>query len=242
MLKKIKAFYQREQLTPSFVGAFINPFYFAKKELSKAVRKVSRFVVGKTLDVGCGQKPYRDYFHCDEYVGLEVDTPENRANKKADCFYDGKTFPFAPGQFDSVIANEVLEHVFNPDEFLSELNRVLKRGGYLLITVPFVWDEHEQPYDFARYSSFGLTHLLEKHGFKVVKSQKTLNDIRLLFQFFFIYLYKKIYTRKGIFNSILTFFLVTPLIFIGEIINIFCPKNNDFYLDNVMLAQKTNNL
>jgi len=238
MLKKMKTLYQREQLTPSFFGVFINPFFFAKRELLKAVKKFSRFINGKILDVGCGQKPYRKYFQCDEYVGLELDTPENRSNKKADFYYDGNIFPFESGEFDCAIANEVLEHIFNPDEFLDELNRVLKSNGSILITVPFVWDEHEQPYDYARYSSFGLKHLLEKHGFKIVKSQKTLNDIRLLFQLFFAYLYKKIYTRKGLINSVLTVVLITPLIFLGETLNVFLPKNNDFYLDNVILAQK----
>jgi SAM-dependent methyltransferase len=66
----------------------------------------------------------------------------------------------------------VLEHVFNPDDFLNEVNRVLKPSGKLLLTVPFVWDEHEQPYDYARYSSFGLRSLLEKHGFSIVKHEK----------------------------------------------------------------------
>ena len=47
------------------------------------------------------------------------------------------------------------------------------------MTIPFVWDEHEQPYDFARYSSFGIKSLLEKHGFHVQKQMKSVNDIRL---------------------------------------------------------------
>ena len=68
-------------------------------------------------------------------------------NKHADRSYDGKTFPFSDGEFDAVLTSEVLEHVFNPDEFLSEINRVLRDDGVLLLTVPFVWDEHEQPFD-----------------------------------------------------------------------------------------------
>lgn len=238
MLKKLKIIYQKELLTPSFLGVFLNPFFFARYELKKAVIKFSCFITGKTLDVGCGQKPYREYFKCDEYIGLEIDTPENRAGKKADFYYEGNVFPFESEKFDSLIANEVLEHVFNPEEFLGESNRVLKPGGYFLITVPFVWDEHEQPYDFARYSSFGLRFLLEKHGFKIIGSRKTLNDIRIFFQLFFAYLYKKIYTRHGIINSLLTVLLVTPLIFLGEFLNLFLPGNNDLYLDNVMLARK----
>jgi len=241
MLKKLKLIYQRERLEPSLIGAFVNPFYYAKRELGKAVKKFSGAIAGKVLDVGCGQKPYRAYFKCSEYIGLELDTIENRLQKKADIYYDGKTFPFACEEFDSIVANEVMEHVFNPEQFLNEINRVLKNGGHFLITVPFVWDEHEQPYDYARYSSFGLFFLLEKHGFKIIKSEKTLCDIRILFQLFFAYLYKKIYTNSGIINSLLNVFLVFPLVISGEILNFVCPKNSDFYLDNVVLAQKIHN-
>ena len=50
----------------------------------------------------------------------------------------GRRFPISDGEFDAVLTSEVLEHVFNPDEFLSEINRVLRDGGVLLLTVPFV--------------------------------------------------------------------------------------------------------
>src|SRR3546814_6951319 len=52
----------------------------------------------------------------------------------------------------------------------------------LLLTVPFVWDEHEQPYDYARYSTFGLKSLLERNGFNVLTQKKLLADSSILFQ------------------------------------------------------------
>jgi SAM-dependent methyltransferase len=55
----------------------------------------------------------------------------------------------------------VLEAIFEPKCFLKELTRVLKPGGYALFTVPFIWDEHDQPNDFARYSSFALSTYLK---------------------------------------------------------------------------------
>lgn len=238
MLKKLKSIYQREQLNPSRTGILINPFFFAKRELVKALRFYSRFITGKVLDVGCGQKPYRECFKVDEYIGLEIDTPENRAAKKADFYYDGKRFPFEDRKFDCLIANEVLEHVFNPDEFLAEANRSLKPKGYFLISVPFVWDEHEKPHDYARYSSFGLKHLLEKSGFRIVGSRKTLNDVRLFFLLFFAYLYKVFYTNNGAVNAILTLLFLFPLALAGELLSYILPRNDDFYLDNVILAQK----
>ena len=60
----------------------------------EAILSFAPRVRGKMLDVGCGQKPYEHFFKATQYVGLEMDTPENRAMKIADFFYDGTTFPF----------------------------------------------------------------------------------------------------------------------------------------------------
>ena len=114
----------------------------------------------------------------------------NREQKKADYFYDGNKFPFRNAEFDSIVTNQVLEHVFNPDEFLSEINRVLKIDGKLLLTVPFVWDEHEQPYDYARYSSFGLKSFWKRHGFQIIKHHKSVNDFGVIIQLINAYIYK----------------------------------------------------
>ena len=99
-------------------------------------------------------------------------------------------FPFESEQFDSVLCNQVLEHVFNPDFFISEISRVLKPSGKLLLFVPFVWDEHEQPNDYARYSSFALKFMLEKHGFRLISQIKTCADATIIFQLINAYLYK----------------------------------------------------
>ncbi|MGD9591742.1 MAG: class I SAM-dependent methyltransferase, partial [Candidatus Berkiella sp.] len=160
ILKKLKSFAVKlllsQQFKPSILGIFVNPYFIARKGLYQAINALGSYVTGKTLDIGCGQKPYQSLCSSSEYIGLEIDTPENRAFKRADLFYDGKVLPFENEAMDSVVAHQVFEHVFQPQDFLKEINRVLKCNGTLMLSVPFVWDEHEQPYDFARYSSFAL--------------------------------------------------------------------------------------
>jgi len=241
MLKPLKKFYNDQQLHPTFWGIFLNPFYFARKGLWQGIKQLSQKVGGRILDIGCGQKPYKNLFNYIEYIGLEIDSPQNRTYKKADIFYDGKKIPFEANSFDTVLISQVFEHIFTPGEILSEISRISRPNGLLIMTVPFIWDEHEQPFDFARYSSFGIKYLLEQHGFQIVSLQKSINDIRVIFQLINAFLYKKILTKNPYFNLLLTIIFMSPFNILGEILSLITPKNNDLYLDNIVLARNTKN-
>lgn len=239
MFEWAKKYYLKQQYDPGLPGIFMNPFYFSRKELRSEMAGFSSKMHGRLLDVGCGSKPYSVLFSAaSDYVGLEVDTPENRTAKRADYFYDGETFPFDDASFDGVICNQVLEHVFNPDLFLKEILRVLKPGGEFLLTVPFVWDEHEQPWDYARYSSFGLRNLLERNGFIVMAQRKTNADARVLFQLINAYLFKILRTSHSKLNLVICAIATTPFNVLGIVLGKLLPANPDLYLDQVVLAKK----
>jgi len=239
MFRTLKQIYTKEQFNPKILGLFINPFYFARKGLYQNVSKLITNLNGKLLDVGCGTKPYENICNVDEYIGLEIDDEGNRQHNYADVFYDGKTIPFEDKSFDSILSNQVFEHVFNPNQFLKEINRVTKVGGRFLITVPFVWDEHEQPYDYARYSSFGLKHILAENGFEIIEHRKSNNGIEVIFQLINDYLYKVIMTENAYFNLLIIILLMAPINMSGLILSKLLPRNNDLYLDNIVLAKKT---
>ncbi|MBL0340959.1 MAG: class I SAM-dependent methyltransferase [Bacteroidetes bacterium] len=88
-------------------------------------------------------------------------------SKAVDIIYDGINIPFPDNEFDIIFCTEVMEHVPNPEHFLSEINRVLQSGGVLIMTTPFMVQLHEEPYDFYRYTKYGIQHLLNKSGFEV---------------------------------------------------------------------------
>lgn len=238
MMQAIKQYVLRQQYAPGFLGLFLNPFYHARHGLRKAIGQLAQNMNGRLLDVGCGQKPYLELFCVKEYFGLEIDTPENREKKQADFFYDGSVFPFSHNDFDSVVCNQVLEHVFTPDQFLSEIRRVLKSKGLLLLTVPFVWDEHEQPWDYARYTTFGLKSLLEKNGFEVLKQQKINADVRVIFQLINAYWFKLLWTRWPAINLLICAIVMAPFNILGMLLHKVLPSNPDLYLDQVVLARK----
>ena len=238
MLQAFRRYILAQQYNPGVMGLWFNPFYHARRGLHQAIAEAAPRLAGRLLDVGCGRKPYRRLFQTSEYVGLEIDTPENRAHKQADYYYDGQDFPFPDRCFDGVICNQVLEHVFDPDRFLREIARVLRPKGMLLLTVPFVWDEHEQPWDYARYSSYGLKSLLEKNGYEVVTQRKINSDVRVLFQLANTYLYKVLWTRRPIVNALICALVMAPFNILGALLYRVLPSNPDLYLDQLVAARK----
>jgi SAM-dependent methyltransferase len=230
---------RRQQFQPGLVGVFVNPFFLARRQLWNEIAAVSDCMSGPLLDVGCGTKPYRSLFATNQYIGLDIDNEIARVRGIADVLYDGSHFPFEDGQFGALLCNQVLEHVFNPDEFLREMHRVLLPGGQLLLTVPFVWDEHEQPYDYARYSSFGLKALLERNGFVVIEHKKLLDNFSLIFQLINAYLYKITRTRFALLNLAATVTLMAPFTVAGLVLGALLPRNTDLFLDQLVLARRT---
>ncbi len=239
MIQAFKAFKIRQDFFPGWYALFTNPFFIARYGLMKHMQSLALQCKGHLLDIGCGRKPYKSLFQVDSYLGLDIENPgHSHEQEDIDVFYDGQRFPFEDSSFDSALCNQVLEHVFNPEEFVAEIHRVLKPGGKLLLTVPFVWDEHEQPFDYARYSSFGLKSLFEKHGFRIVEHRKSVASIAAVFQLLIAYIYKLTVTRFYPVNAFLAVVLMFPFTLTGSLLSFILPGNKDLYLDNILLAEK----
>lgn len=237
MKKYLLKIFARKQFYPGIIGVFVNPFYIARKGLLSQVKINANRLTGRLLDVGCGSKPYQELFNVDEYIGLEFDSERARMAGVADYYYDGTKFPFDDNSFDSVLCNQVLEHVFTPELFVSELNRVLKEGGEVFLTVPFVWDEHEQPYDYARYTSFGLKALFENNGFAIRRQTKICADASIIFQLINCYIYKLLPNSIYI-QLVFNILFMAPISVIGVFLGKILPNNDDLFLDQLIIAEK----
>ena len=238
MIYSLRSYYRNQSFYPGLLALFINPFFLARANLAVAMRSFAPSLTGRLIDIGCGTKPYKQLFDVDEYIGLDIDSNISRNRGVADYYYDGTMFPFNVGYFDSALCNQVLEHVFNPDEFLQEINRVLRPGGKLLLSVPFVWDEHEQPYDYARYTSFGLKALLEKNGFVVVRHKKLGANASILFQLANAYCFKVANPWPKFIRRTFMLTVTPPLNLLGLIAGKILPDSPDLFLDHVVLAEK----
>jgi len=231
------SYLRQQSFRPNVLSIFINPFYFIRLALYKGIKELAPQLSGKLMDFGCGRKPYRSLFTVSQYIGVDLEkTGHDHSLSEVDVYYDGKTLPFPDKHFDAIFCSEVVEHVFDPELILPELRRTLKPGGRLLLTVPFSWNEHEIPYDYARYTSFGIAHLLNKHGFKVLENKKTGNFARVNFQLWALYFFE-LFKGLGKAGHLISLVFIIPINIVGTILLPLFPKNQSLYFNNIMLAE-----
>lgn len=175
---KVKKWEANNNFRPRWFAILFNPSFIARRHLFKEVQFFSQNYGGnkRILDVGCGTKPYKNLFQKDDYAGIDIKRDvhsDSGGEKAADKFYNGQNIPYNDSSFDMVISTQVFEHVECPEKLLKEIYRVLKNGGILFLTMPFVWDEHETPYDFRRFTRFEHKRILEQNNFKIISVKST---------------------------------------------------------------------
>ncbi|SDJ34514.1 Methyltransferase domain-containing protein [Frankineae bacterium MT45] len=121
-------------------------------------------VRGDLLDLGAGNQPFRPWYEplAKSVVALDVAPAPGLS-----LLSMAAPLPFQASSFDTILCTSVLEHVDNAEKAVAEMVRVLRPGGQLIITVPFLYPTHEAPYDFWRTTHIGLRAVLERHGLEV---------------------------------------------------------------------------
>ncbi len=119
----------------------------------------------RVLDVGAGDAPYRELFaHC-EYRTSDWSGSVHERAAEADVIASADALPLPDASIDAALLTQMLEHVPDPAAVLGEAARVLRPGGRIFLTVPFVWELHELPFDFWRFTPASLQRLLGGAGF-----------------------------------------------------------------------------
>lgn len=162
-----------------FAPHFINRYYL-DRDIKSAVLHANLY--GRVLDIGCGDKPYHAYFkNVKKYVG--IDFPDFSRSKGyglpgrpdvyfPDTYLATHKLPFADNSFDHAVSFQVLEHHPEPEKLIAEMARIVKPGGQLIISAPFIWSIHEAPHDYYRFTHFALVRMFNKYECTVQYVQK----------------------------------------------------------------------
>lgn len=131
---------------------------------------------GNVLDIGCADRwaegVVGDALH---YVALDYPTTgRDLYRAHPHIFGDATKLPILDGTFDTVLLLEVLEHLRCPRQALEEVSRVLRPGGRMVLTMPFLYPIHDAPHDYQRFTVHGLARELDAAGFHVDAIEPTL--------------------------------------------------------------------
>lgn len=118
---------------------------------------------GIVVDMGCGDRPYELLFRAQhwQYICCDID---GEVDVK---LVPGTPVSLADASADGVVSFQVLEHVWDIDWYLSECRRILKPGGWLLLSTHGTWLYHPHPTDFRRWTHEGLARELRDRDFAV---------------------------------------------------------------------------
>lgn len=146
----------------------LHPQWFAYREEAATRGWVGELARGRVLDIGCADGWARNAVSAQcHYIGLDYPlTSRTIYGTRPDVYGDAASLPFQTDAFDTVLLLEVLEHVARPQAVVQEIQRVLKPGGVLVLSVPFLYPMHDAPHDYQRYTAPGLQLLLQEAGFE----------------------------------------------------------------------------
>jgi SAM-dependent methyltransferase len=125
---------------------------------------------GLLLDLGCGYVPLFDIYKPYIVDNICIDW-ENSLHKNPYLDYEfnlNDPIPIESNKFDTILCTDVLEHIFNPVLLMSEITRLLKPKGKLILTIPFFYWLHEEPNDFFRYTKHSLENYCEMNRLNVI--------------------------------------------------------------------------
>ena len=224
----------------------LSPTRLLDNEMNAATRSIlGGSVKANTiwLDVGCGLKPFFSSFNHAHYAGIDIEiSGRASAMKVPDKYFDGVNIPYEDNMFDGVLCTQVLEHVESLDSLLSECNRVIKPGGSFIISVPFIYREHEQPYDFRRFTSYGLVLAMNRNGFQVSSMLKLLSAIETIATLFAVYVSNNIASKNKFIYLLTGIFLIFPTLIFSKFLAKILPDNRDLFCVLISSAVKISHL
>lgn len=224
-----------------------HPQYFSKYFLNQQIKHKANQFEGLIVDLGCGFGPYKNYFNNAQYLGLDYPTTTpSEGLEEIDAFMDLTCLGLTNSCLDGALCTQVLEHISEPTQAVSEIARVLKPGGKLFLSVPFFYPLHDEPYDYFRYTPHGLKKLLSKAGLKVTKIIPQGGYIAMSGEFLNLFFIHKtqnlLYSGRNL--RFLGFGMIPIVLILAFLVNIICiilsplDKERRFVMNYFILAER----
>jgi SAM-dependent methyltransferase len=211
-----------------------DPSKLEHESVYESIMDARIFLKGYLLDLGSGEQPYASIARNGASQYFTLDIVVNNTTSPDVCA-DSLALPFKNSSFDSILCTQVLEHVKNPFVLFQQVSRILRDDGHLILTAPQAWPLHEEPFDFFRYTKYGLSLLAEQAGLKVVMIKERRGGIVAVGQLLSMALYDKL--GKNAFTRIPLKVFLVPFISTCKFLDTlwFYPK---FTLGYLLVAMK----
>lgn len=159
---------------------FLKISYFSPTKISRQniVRAMwyaaQKYASGNLIDVGCGSKPYQPIFqpYVDTYFGIDYPptaTVNYGEETKADLFVDCTDTKLEANSYDTILSTQVIEHIYDTKKYVAECYRILKKDGIGIFTIPFLWQCHAEPFDYYRFTRYGIERLFLEKDFEILE-------------------------------------------------------------------------
>lgn len=112
---------------------------------------------GTVIDIGASHAPYRNWIPHKKHIAMDT-----VASDSTNILGDIHKLPIRAAAADNVLATEVLEHCHSPHDAVEEIRRILRPGGFCVLTTRFIHQYHPDPHDYFRFTNDGLAHLFRE--------------------------------------------------------------------------------
>ncbi|RDX35488.1 SAM-dependent methyltransferase [Arcobacter sp. HD9-500m-PIT-SAG03] len=151
-----------------------NISYLNNKQLKKSILTSVKYIYGKCIDIGSGCSPYKKFIlnNVSEFISVDKGSVHKHMFQTSqEKFIDAdlKDLPFENNSLDTIILTQVLEHIDEPFKALVEIKRVIKKDGIIILSVPFIYQAHATPYDYFRFSEYGLKKICQDYNFEILE-------------------------------------------------------------------------
>ncbi len=151
-----------EKMLPRLLVGWLDPFQQTiEAEVRTAAAEITDGEIA--LDAGAGEAHHRKCFTRGTYFALDSGAGDPSWDYgRLDICGDLEDIPLRAMSVDTILCMVVLEHTRRPRHVIEEFARVLKPGGRLYMVVPFLWEEHQTPHDYFRFTRHGVELLFEE--------------------------------------------------------------------------------